>query len=82
MISIFKTNIMSSLDLDVIRPHFNALHEDLKWNVDLLDCDKILRVDAQVDKNEEIISIVKRLGFTCVNLETFYSEPSCMTNLV
>ncbi len=69
---------MSNGDLDVIRPHFNALPSDLKWNVDLSDCDKILRVDSQVNKNKEIISLLKQFGFTCVNLETFYSEPSFM----
>jgi hypothetical protein len=76
MISIFKTNIASNHDLNLIRPYFNALTADLKWTIDLLDCDKILRVDSKVNKNEEIISVARSQGFLCENLDTFYTEPS------
>jgi hypothetical protein len=51
------------------------LMEDLKWTIDLFDSDRILRVISSVNKNEEIISVVNKLGYDCENLETFYSEP-------
>ncbi|WP_069658314.1 hypothetical protein [Arcticibacter eurypsychrophilus] len=76
MISIFKTNIASTRDLNKIKPYLNALMADLKWTIDLFDCDRILRVDSRVNKNEEIIRVARSLGFECINLETFYSEPS------
>lgn len=76
MISIFKTNIASTSDLNKIKPYLNALVADLKWTIDLFDSDRILRVDSSVNKNDEIIQVANRLGFECVNLETFYSEPS------
>lgn len=75
MISIFKTSVASKDDLNKLRPYLNALMEDLRWTIDLFDSDRILRVKSSVNKNEEIISVVNALGFDCVNLETFYSEP-------
>jgi hypothetical protein len=75
MISIFRTTVASMEDLNKLAPFLNALMEDLKWTIDLFDSDKILRVKSQVNKNEEIISVVSGLGFDCENLETFYSEP-------
>jgi hypothetical protein len=76
MISIFKTNIASNHDLNKIRPYFNVILADFKWTVDLLDCDKILRVDSKVNKNDEIISVARSHGFLCENLDTFHTEPS------
>ena len=75
MISIFRTSVASKDDLNKLGPYLNALMEDLRWTVDLFDCDKILRVKSSVNKNAEIIAVVNGLGFECENLETFYSEP-------
>ena len=75
MISIFKTNVASSQDLNKLSPYLNSLMEDLKWTIDLFDSDRILRVISSVNKNEEIIFVVNQLGYDCENLETFYSEP-------
>jgi hypothetical protein len=75
MISIFKTSVASSQDLNKLTPYLNSLMDDVKWTIDLFDSDRILRVISNVNKNEEIISVVNRLGYDCENLETFYSEP-------
>jgi hypothetical protein len=75
MISIFKTSVASSQDLNKLTPYLNSLMDDVKWTIDLFDSDRILRVISNVNKNEEIISAVNRLGYDCENLETFYSEP-------
>jgi hypothetical protein len=75
MISIFKTSVASSQDLNKLTPYLNSLMDDVNWTIDLFDSDRILRVISNVNKNEEIISVVNRLGYDCENLETFYSEP-------
>jgi len=75
MISIFRTDVATSADLSRVSPFLNGLMNDLIWTIDLSDCDKILRVKSGVNKNDEIISVVKGLGFDCENLATFYSEP-------
>jgi len=75
MISIFRTSVASSDDLNKLTPYLNALMEDLRWTIDLFDSERILRVKSSVNKNNEIISVVNGLGFDCENMETFYSEP-------
>jgi hypothetical protein len=75
MISIFKTNVSTNHDLKKLKPYLNSLMEDLKWTIDLFDSDRILRVDSSMNKNREITSVVNSLGFVCINLATFYSEP-------
>jgi len=75
MISIFKTSVASSQDLNKLTPYLNSLMDDVKWTIDLFDSDRILRVISNVNKNDEIISVVNKLGYDCENLETFYSAP-------
>lgn len=75
MISIFKTNI-SSDDLSNVSPYLNGLLSGQIWTVDIGDCDRILRVDSFININEEIKSILTRLGYLCVHLETFYTRPN------
>lgn len=75
MISIFKTNIHSENELQKIASYLNARISEIIWNIDLLDSDKILRIDSNTNKNEEVISLFKEVGYRCTNLETFYAEP-------
>ncbi len=75
MISIFKTDI-SSADLQNVGPHLNGLLTGQTWSIDLWDCDKILRVESASNNNDEIKSVLHRLGFICIHLETFYSRPN------
>ncbi|MBC6110333.1 hypothetical protein ACFOG5_05860 [Pedobacter fastidiosus] len=75
MISIFKTNIQSENELQKIASYLNARISEIIWNIDLLDSDKILRIDSNTNKNEEVISLFNEVGYRCTNLETFYAEP-------
>ena len=40
-----------------------------RWNVDLEDCDNILRAETRQDIAGEIIAGMERLGFWCKELE-------------
>ena len=69
MIGIFKTNIGTyherNLIIRAIRNNFDVS----SCNVDIEDCDKVLRiVDMKVDEHH-IISFVKQQGFQCEVLE-------------
>lgn len=75
MISIFKTNIQSENELQKIASYLNARFSEIIWNIDLLDSDRILRIDSNTNKNEEVISLFNEVGYRCTNLETFYAEP-------
>jgi len=75
MISIFKTNIGDEDELLSIANTLNNKLPEINWNVDLADCDRILRVESTSNFNDYIISLFKKLGYLCVNLEVFYSAP-------
>lgn len=69
MIGIFKTNIGTrherNLIVDAICNNFDVT----SCHVDIEDCDKVLRiVDMKVDEHS-IISFVKQRGFHCEVLE-------------
>lgn len=75
MISIFKTNIGSKEELRMIAPFLNALISDIRWTVDMEDCDKILRVESGVDGADQIGLLLISHGFLCINLAKFEGEP-------
>jgi hypothetical protein len=43
---VFKTNIRYKKQVSAISPHMSNLQGVLRWNVDLDDTDKILRIEA------------------------------------
>ncbi|WP_179018429.1 hypothetical protein [Winogradskyella forsetii] len=69
-IHIFKTNIKTMLDLDMLQLLFNSNRNIIEWSVDLEDIDKVLRVDSRMNLSEkDIINQVKLLGFSCEELD-------------
>ncbi|TCD05606.1 hypothetical protein EZ449_16070 [Pedobacter frigidisoli] len=75
MISIFKTNIGDENELVNIAQRLNKHLPDINWNVDLADCDRILRVESKDNNNDFIESLFRKMGFLCVNLEVFHTAP-------
>jgi len=75
MISIFKTNIQSGVELKQIAQHLNNLLSGATWSIDIADCDKILRIDSSVDKIGDAVSLLTKFGYNCENLQNFYAPP-------
>ncbi|TCC98972.1 hypothetical protein [Pedobacter psychroterrae] len=75
MVLIFKTSIGSKHDLRRVTPFLNALAADMRWTVDIDDCDRILRVESGADKADQIALVLSSHGFLCINLAKFYAEP-------
>lgn len=75
MISIFKTNIETGVELGKIAKHLNHVLSGASWSVDLADADKILRIDSSVDKIGDAVSLLTKFGFDCENLQNFYAPP-------
>ncbi len=73
MISIFKTSIGSREELRRIAPFLNALMADMRWTVDIEDCDRILRVESGADSADQIGMVLSSHGFLCINLAKFHS---------
>ena len=68
-ILVFKTNLSNTNHIRKVKPALN-LHPYIKeWNVDLQDCDNILRVVAENIPAREIEQIVINAGFYCKELQ-------------
>ena len=68
-ILVFKTNLANNRHIKKIEPSLN-LHPHIKeWNVDLHDCDKILRVVAEDVAATDVTQIVFNAGHFCEELQ-------------
>ena len=68
-ILVFKTNIQTECDKLRIQNILDSLDSIQQWNIDLHDVDRVLRIVSDTLTPEQIISIVKRRGFDCTELE-------------
>lgn len=59
----FKTNINCSGCVAGVTPFLSKV-ENIKWEVDTENADKILTVEAEEVQEEEIIKRVRQAGFT------------------
>lgn len=69
MIYIFKTSVKLQKEVSQLKPYLNGLLKQDKWNFDLEDCDKILRIDTSTKTTETIIKLLKDKGFECEELQ-------------
>jgi cell fate (sporulation/competence/biofilm development) regulator YmcA (YheA/YmcA/DUF963 family) len=66
---VFKTNLTDNSHIDAIGSSLND-HPDIhKWNVDLQDCDNILRVVANNIAGKEVEMMLLNAGYYCEELE-------------
>ena len=68
-IGVFKTNVQYRRQVRQLQPVLNSTAKVLKWNFDLGDCDKILRVESRVNIAGDIIDMLLNNGFNCEELE-------------
>ncbi len=67
-ILVFRTNVNTSKAIRELAPLFNGHLFISRWNFDLEDCDRILRIEASAQISDEIIKIVRSKGFDCEEL--------------
>ena len=67
-ILVFKTNIRYKKHLKHVLPHLNSTTGILRWNVDLLDKDKILRIEASGIHPQMVEMVLKDAGYYCEEL--------------
>lgn len=69
MVEVFKTNVQEFAQAQklvaVLRRHF----PDSKINIDLDDCDKVLRVEGNNLRIEKVMTLVTKKGFVCTVLD-------------
>lgn len=68
-ILIFKTNLTDINYINEIGSGLNVHPDIFKWNVDLQDCDNILRVVANNIPGKEVEKLLWNAGYFCIELE-------------
>lgn len=68
-ILVFKTDITDTRQVNSIVHHLDRLEGIIRWNVDLHDCDKILRVVSSNVSPRVIERHIMEAGHYCCELE-------------
>lgn len=68
-ILVFKTNLRSKKKVNALAPHLESIQGIASWNVDLMDADRILRVDATAVSARKVEESLQELGYFCKELE-------------
>lgn len=67
---VFKTSVERAQDVDQLRPLLDEMvNPGERWNFDLEDCDKILRVETRQVESWTVTSVLAKRGFYCSELE-------------
>lgn len=69
MIYVFKTSVKTKSQVKNLRPHIEKLIPNEKWNFDLQDCDRILRIDSKENIVLKIKGLLHSQQFHCEELE-------------
>ncbi len=68
-ILVFKTNLRFKKNIRSIEPHLQNINGIHTWNVDLKDCDRILRVEAKNVIPSSIENLLQHAGYYCEELK-------------
>ena len=63
MIYVFKTSVKSNTEAKKLIPHIGKTLPNAKWNFDLEDYDKILRIESEENIVSTIINLLKAHNF-------------------
>ena len=69
MIFVFKTSVKTKMQLKKLKPYIDKILPNAKWNFDLQDIDKILRIDSEENIVLIIIALLHSHSFRCEELE-------------
>jgi hypothetical protein len=68
-ILVFKTNLSDSKRINDVESLLDIHPHIIKWNVDLDDCDKVLRIVSRNIAGAEIENILLNAGYYCEELQ-------------
>ena len=69
MIHVFKTSVKTKNQVKQLQPHIDTMLRGEKWNFDLKDCDKILRIESEENIGLKIKCLLSTHNFHCEELE-------------
>jgi hypothetical protein len=68
MVHVFKTSVLTEIQISKLRPELDELLSGAQWNFDLDDCDKILRIDTSSRIADAVTTLLLTSGFDCEEL--------------
>ncbi|MCU0382836.1 MAG: hypothetical protein MUF68_02105 [Cyclobacteriaceae bacterium] len=68
-VHVFKTNIINTTHVKNVAQTIQTIDGVNKWNIDLHDIDKVLRVETNDLTPDAIANVVQMAGYYCVELE-------------
>ena len=69
MILVFKTNVRNKKMVRELKPVLDKITGISRWNFDITDCDRILRIECQNNISADIIQVLEIKDFECEELE-------------
>ncbi len=69
MVEVFKTNVQKKSQTKMLLCILSKAFPSFKINIDLSDCDKILRIEGDNIEALRIMILVKENGFKCEVLD-------------
>ena len=67
-ILVFKTDLASDERLEVVKPVLDKHPGILRWNVDRHDIDKVLRIESENVRPDDVIKLLNEAGCLCEEL--------------
>ena len=67
-IYVFKTSL-NKRNVKFVKPVLDESFPDAKWNFDLEDCDRVLRIESNEDISDWVCKSIGELGFLCSELQ-------------
>ena len=65
---VFKTNLHSHEIVSDVSPILTHLKDIKRWNVDVQDCDHVLRIESETLSAERIEQLLSSAGYFCEEL--------------
>ena len=65
---VFRTDLHSTERIDDIRPLLENTDGICRWNVDMHDCDNVLRIEALALSPRTVETMVQQAGYFCEEL--------------
>jgi hypothetical protein len=69
MIFVFKTSVKTKMQAKQLKLHIDEILPNAKWNFDLKDIDKVLRIDSEENIVLKITDLLTRYNYHCEELE-------------
>ena len=68
-ILVFRTNIQSAEDITYLKTLLDRHPHIARWNVDMDDSDRVLRIVSECLTEADIINLLTPVGYACSELE-------------